>query len=68
MPGPWPALCTFPDDFLQEALDIVSRRTVAVQTVQRLRLVLLLREQPSLSPTSRPRLGFDLYPLCGSFD
>ena len=30
MPGPKPALCTFPDDFLQVALDTVSRRTVAV--------------------------------------
>jgi hypothetical protein len=49
MPGPSPALCTFPDDFVQEALDTVSRRTVAVQTVQRFRLVLLLHEQPSLS-------------------
>jgi hypothetical protein len=48
MPGPSPALCTFPDDFVQEARDTVSRRTVAVQTVQRFRLVLLLRDQPSL--------------------
>ncbi len=48
MPGPRPALCTFPDEFVQEALDTVSRRTVAVQTVQRFRLVLLLHEQPSL--------------------
>ena len=48
MPGPRPALCTFPDDFVQEALDSVRRRTVAVQVVQRFRLVLLLREQPDL--------------------
>jgi hypothetical protein len=48
MPGPSPAPCTFPDDFLQEALDTVSRRTVAVQSVQRFRLVLLLHEHPSL--------------------
>jgi Homeodomain-like domain len=48
MPGPSPALCTFPADFVQEALDTVSRRTVAVQTVQRFRLVLLLHEQPTL--------------------
>ena len=48
MPGPRPALCTFPDDFLQEAIDTVGRRTVAVQTVQRFRLVLLLHERPSL--------------------
>ncbi len=48
MPGPRPALCTFPDDFLQEAIDTVGRRTVAVQTVQRFRLVLLFHERPSL--------------------
>ena len=48
MPGPSPALCTFPDDFVQEALDTVRRRTVAVQAVQRFRLVLLLHEQPAL--------------------
>ena len=48
MPGPRPVLCTFPDDFLQVALDTVSRRTVAIQTVQRFSLVLLLHEQPSL--------------------
>lgn len=48
MPGPKPAACTFPDDFLQEAVDTVHRRTVAVQAVQRFRLVLLLHEQPTL--------------------
>ena len=48
MPGPRPVLCTFPEDFLQEAIDTVGRRTVAVQTVQRFRLVLLLHERPSL--------------------
>jgi Helix-turn-helix domain len=48
MPGPRPAFCTFPDDFLQDAMDAVRRRTVAVQTVQRFRLVLLLHEQPDL--------------------
>ena len=48
MPGPSPTPCTFPDDFLQEAFNTVSRRTVAVQTVQRFRLVLLLHGQPSL--------------------
>lgn len=48
MPGPRSALCTFPDDFLQEAIDTVGRRTVAVQTVQRFRLVLLLHERPAL--------------------
>ena len=48
MPGPVPARCTFPDDFVQDALDTVRRRTAAVQVVQRFRLVLLLHEQPSL--------------------
>jgi hypothetical protein len=48
MPGPAPAVCNFPDDFLQEALATVHRRTVAVQVVQRFRLVLLLHEQPRL--------------------
>ena len=48
MPGPVPSRCTFPDDFVQEALDTVRRRTVAVQVVQRFRLVLLLQEKPSL--------------------
>ena len=48
MPGPVPAGCTFPADFVQEALVTVRRRTAAVQVVQRYRLVLLLHEQPSL--------------------
>lgn len=49
MPGPAAALCTFPEEFVQEALDTVDRRTVAVQTVQRFRLVLLLHEHPALT-------------------
>ena len=49
MPGPTPARCTFPQEFLQEARDTVGRRTVAVQTAQRFRLVLLLDEHPSLT-------------------
>ena len=49
MPGPTPALCTFPEAFVQEACATVRRRTVAVQTVQRFRLVLLLHEHPSLT-------------------
>ena len=49
MPGPRPALCTFPDEFLQEARDTVRRRTVAVQTVQRFRLALRLHDHPSLT-------------------
>src|SRR5450432_69602 len=48
MPGPLPAGCNFPDDFVQDALDTVRRRTAAVQVVQRYRLALLLHEQPSL--------------------
>ena len=48
MPGPRPARCTFPDAFVQEARASVRRRTVAVQVVQRFRLVLLLHEQPRL--------------------
>jgi hypothetical protein len=43
-----PARCTFPDDFVQDALDTVRRRTAAVQVVQRYYLVLLLHEQPNL--------------------
>ena len=48
MPGPVPTRCTFPDVFVQDAIEIVRRRTAAVQVVQRYRLVLLLQEQPSL--------------------
>jgi hypothetical protein len=48
MPGPMPARCTFPDEFVQDALDMVRRRTAAVQVVQRYCLVLLLHEQPNV--------------------
>ena len=48
MPGPQPARCNFPDDFVQEALDAVRRRTAAVQVVQRFRLALLLHERPGI--------------------
>ena len=48
MPGPSPVPCTFPDDFVQVALDTVRRRTVPVQVVQRFRLVLLLHQQPDM--------------------
>ena len=48
MPGPQPARCNFPDDFVQEALNTVRRRTAAVQVVQRFRLALLLHQQPGL--------------------
>ena len=50
-----PALCTFPDDFVQEALDTVPVERSAVQTVQRFRLVLLLHEQPCLGNEGRQR-------------
>ena len=49
MPGPSPAPCTFPADFVQVALDTVRRRTVAVQVEQRFRLALLLHEQPDMT-------------------
>ena len=49
MPGPVPARCTFPDDFLQER---TRHRSTAYRLrfriVQRFRLVLLFHEQPSL--------------------
>ena len=48
MPGPSPVPCTFPEDFVQSALDTVRRRTVAVQVMQRFRLALLLHEQPDM--------------------
>ena len=48
MPGPVPARCTFPLDFLQEARDTVRRRTASVQEVQRYRLALMLDERPDL--------------------
>lgn len=49
MRGPRPTPCNFPDHFLQEARQTVRRRTVALQTVQRFRLVLLMHAQPDLS-------------------
>ena len=49
MRGPRPVPCTFPDGFLQEAINTVGRRTVSVQDVQRFRLVLLLHKRPSIS-------------------
>lgn len=49
MPGPKPAPCNFSEDFLQDARQTVRRRTVAMQDVQRCRLVLLLYEQPDTS-------------------
>lgn len=56
VPGPNPTLCTFPDEFLQEALDTVRRRTVSVQAAQRFRLVLLLHEQPAIANTVAAQL------------
>lgn len=49
MRGPRPVPCSFPDGFLQDAIDTVRRRTASVQDVQRFRLVLLLHERPSIS-------------------
>ena len=56
MPGPVPARCTFPDDFLQDAVDTVRRRTAAVQVVQRYRLV-LQKNQPQHSVADVARGG-----------
>jgi hypothetical protein len=50
MRGPRPTPCSFPEYFLQEARTTVRRRTAAVRDVQRSRLVLLLHDQPDLSP------------------
>ncbi len=61
MPGPKPALCTFPDSFLQAAAATVHRRAASVQAVQRYRLVLLLHETPSLgSEEAAMRVGLSL--------
>lgn len=59
MPGPRPASCMFPEEFLQEARGTVRRRTATVQAVQRFRLVLLLQEQPTLAnEAAAQRLGW----------
>jgi len=55
MRGPRPASCTFPEGFLQEARDVVRRRTASVQSVQRFRLVLLLDEDPTLANEAAAR-------------
>lgn len=61
MPGPKPALCSFPDYFLQVARDTVHRRTASVQSVQRYRLVLLLNEQPFIgSGEAARRVGLSV--------
>lgn len=49
MRGPRAVTCSFPEAFLQDAIDTVRRRTAAVQDVQRFRLVLLLHERPTIS-------------------
>ena len=49
MPGPRATPCIFPDAFVQEAHEAVRRRTLAVQVVQRYRLVLLLHRQSNLT-------------------
>ena len=50
MRGPRPTPCIFPEYFLQEAREMVRRRTVAVRDVQRSQLVLLLYDHPGWSP------------------
>jgi hypothetical protein len=49
MRGPRPAVCNFPDDFVQDARRTVRRRVVSVQAAQRSRLVVLLHDEPLLS-------------------
>jgi hypothetical protein len=49
MRGPIPAVCTFPEVFLQEAEETIRQRTARFQDVQRFCLVLLLHEQPRIS-------------------
>ena len=50
MPGPSPIYRPdFPDDFVEQALEIVRHRTVAYQLRQRATLVLLLHADPLLS-------------------
>ena len=61
MPGPSPVVSTFPDDFVQETLDTIRRRTAAVQVVQRFRLALFLHEQPGLrNEDAAKAVGFSL--------
>ena len=67
MPGPHPARCIFPEDFVQDALDTVRRRTVAVQDVQRSRLVLLLHEHPDLrNENLADAVGLSLVPVASA--
>jgi transposase len=52
MPGPPPSYCPdFPSDFLDQAREVVRRRTVRYQLRQRAELVLLLHRQPTLPNT-----------------
>jgi len=53
MPGPMPARCTFPDEFVQDALDMVRRRTAAIQVVQRYCLVFM--SSPTCATRTPPR-------------
>lgn len=50
MRGPRPTPCIFPEYFLQEAREMVRRRTAAVRDVQRAHLVLMLHNHPDGSP------------------
>lgn len=55
MPGPRPALCSFPEEFVQAAWRAVRRRTVSVQEHRRFRLVLLLHERPTIGSDEAAR-------------
>jgi len=55
MPGPRPASCTFPEEFLQAARATVRRRTASVQAVQRFRLALVLGDEPTLANEAAAR-------------
>jgi hypothetical protein len=62
MPGPPPAFRPrFPADFLQQARQLVRRRSVRFQLRQRASLVLLLDQQPALSNVEAGR-RVDLHP------
>jgi Homeodomain-like domain len=56
MPGPKPRCCSFPEEFLQEARQLVRQRTARVQDVQRFRLALLLHDRPDLSSEAASEL------------
>jgi hypothetical protein len=56
MPGPPPAFRPrFPDDFLEQARQVVRRRCAPFHRHQRASLVLLLHEEPLLSNVQAAR-------------